>query len=91
MRAQDIAKIHEFKVWPAYFVRLESDEKTFELRDMTDREPVNVGDCLHLREWDEAAQAYTGRELWKGVTYVMKGGTFGLPDHLQIFGLRPGK
>lgn len=79
---------HELKVWPEYFAPLDRWSKTFEFR-RDDREPrYAVGDLLRLREWvpvpsmgdDENgclatfAPHYTGRECWRSVIYVARGG-----------------
>ncbi len=60
----------EKKIWPAYFDKIMSGEKTFELR-LADWE-CNPGDTLLLREWDPETKQYTGREIEKTVTYVLK-------------------
>jgi hypothetical protein len=72
----------ELKVWPMYYEALESGVKSFEFRK-DDREPrFEVGDGLCLREWrlwqaDEYIDypgEYTGRECFRRVTYVARGG-----------------
>lgn len=60
----------EKKIWPQYFDKITSGEKTFELR-LADWE-CNPGDVLVLREWDPETKQYTGREIEKKVTYVLK-------------------
>ena len=60
----------EKKVWPEYFEKILSGEKTFELR-LADFE-CNPGDTLILREWNPTTKQYTGRVLEKKVTYVSK-------------------
>ncbi len=60
----------EKKIWPQFFEKILSGEKTFELR-LADFE-CNVGDVLVLREWDPEIKEYTGRVLEKKVTYVSK-------------------
>ena len=60
----------EKKIWPEYFEKILSGEKTFELR-LADFE-CNVGDILVLKEWDPTTKQYTGRVLEKKVTYVSK-------------------
>lgn len=60
----------EKKVWPEYFQKIFNGEKTFELR-LADFECKN-GDVLFLREWDTKTKQYTGRELEKKITYVLK-------------------
>ena len=60
----------EKKTWPEYFQQILDGDKTFELR-LADF-ACDVGDVLVLREWDPATKEYTGRELSKKVTYVLK-------------------
>ena len=60
----------EKKIWPQYFERILSGEKNFELR-LADFE-CQPGDTLYLREWDPETKDYTGRQLEKEVTYVLK-------------------
>ena len=60
----------EKKIWPQYFDKIVSGEKTFELR-LADWE-CNQGDTLLLREWNPETKQYTGREIEKRVTYVLK-------------------
>ena len=60
----------EKKVWPEYFKKIKSGDKSFELR-LADWK-CEVGDILILREWDPKTQEYTGQELEKEITYVIK-------------------
>ena len=60
--------IHYKKVLPEYFEDLASGKKKFELRP-ADWE-CKVGDVLILREY--SGGGYTGRELRKTVSYVLK-------------------
>lgn len=60
----------EKKVWPSFFQQILDGDKTFELR-LADFS-CKVGDTLVLREWNPKTQKYTGRELKKKVTYVLK-------------------
>jgi hypothetical protein len=62
-------KVHELKCWPDFYEALVNDFKTFEVRK-NDRD-FQVDDTLHLREWNPANRAYTGRELLAVVLYVM--------------------
>ncbi|MFA6974036.1 MAG: DUF3850 domain-containing protein [Parcubacteria group bacterium] len=59
----------EKKILSEYFEAVKNGSKTFELR-LADWE-CNVGDVLVLREIDENRN-YTGREIEKEVTYVLK-------------------
>lgn len=58
------------KVWPKYFEKILSGEKTYEVR-LADWE-CNEGDILVLEEWDPETEEYTGRKIEKEVTYVVK-------------------
>lgn len=58
---------HKLKTWPRYFSAVLDGSKTFEMR-INDRE-YKIGDFLHLVEWSEGG-GYTGRELFKVVTYI---------------------
>lgn len=61
---------HTKKVWPEYFQKILDGKKTFELR-LADWE-CNEGDILVLQEWDPTTKQYTGREMEKEITYVLK-------------------
>lgn len=76
---------HELKAWPAPFQAVRTGAKRYELRK-SDRD-YRVEDWLHLREWDPDSQAYTGRQLWAQVTYITRGGEWGLPEGLCVLGL----
>jgi ribosomal protein S17 len=58
------------RVWPKYFEKILSGEKTYEVR-LADWE-CNEGDVLILEEWDPETKEYTGRKIEKEVTYVVK-------------------
>jgi len=60
----------EKKIWPGYPDKIISGEKTFEMR-LADFD-CEEGDILVLREWDPEKKKYTGREIEKNVTYVLK-------------------
>lgn len=73
-----MASQHELKTWPEFFQAILEGRKPFEYR-LNDR-GYQVGDVLVLREFvppvhDDAGVAeggyYTGRDLWKIVTYVL--------------------
>lgn len=65
-----MSKIVEKKTWPELFNKVVSGEKTFDFR-LADFD-IEPGDTLVLKEWDPDAKAYTGRELTKEVTIVLK-------------------
>jgi len=60
----------EKKITPAYFEKILTGEKNFELR-LADWK-CEPGDILVLREWDPEKKDYTGRVLEKEVAYVLK-------------------
>ena len=58
----------EKKILPEYFEAILSGKKKYELR-LGDFD-IQEGDTLVLKEWD--GKSYTGREVTKKVTYVLK-------------------
>lgn len=58
------------KIWPQYFQEIADGRKNFELR-LADWECA-PGDILVLQEWNPEIKAYTGREMEKEITYVLK-------------------
>lgn len=58
------------KTWPEYFQAILDNRKNFELR-LADFD-IKEGDILVLREWDPKKKEYTGRELEKEVSYILK-------------------
>lgn len=75
---------HDLKILPKYFEAVKTGKKKFELRK-NDRD-YKVGDEIHLEEW-EPAGGYTGRDIVKEITYVLKDcERFGLKDGYCIIG-----
>jgi len=60
----------EKKTVPDLFEKVINGEKNFDLR-IAEFE-CEAGDVLVLREWDPEMNEYTGRELEKTLTFVMK-------------------
>ena len=60
-------QVHYLKIWPVFFDRVVSGEKTFEIR-RNDRD-FSAGDMLCLQEWDVEDQKLTGRMAHVVVTY----------------------
>lgn len=60
----------EKKVWPEFFEKVLSGEKTFELR-LADWD-CQPGDILILKEWDPKLKQCTGRQIEKIVTYRIR-------------------
>lgn len=77
---------HELKVWPEYFEKIQNGEKPFEVRK-DDRE-FKVGDDLFLREFDNEKQEYTGRYTYRDITYILKGGQFGIEEGFVVMTIR---
>lgn len=69
-------RTHELKTWPDYFYRIFSGQKRFEVRKQ-DRD-FQIGDILHLREYDPGTETYTGRSVRAEITYILSGGYFGI-------------
>jgi hypothetical protein len=75
--------LHELKTWPEYFDCIWDGRKLFELR-VDDRGFENEHHLL-LREYDEIALTYTGREVLVKVTYLARHESgFGLHDGCVI-------
>lgn len=91
--------IIEKKIWSEYFEKVNSGDKTFELR-LADWE-CKVGDTLILKEWDPKTKNYTGRNIERKITYILKTkgaenwGMWSKDDiekyGFQIIGLKPVK
>jgi len=60
---------HELKIWPPFFEHMLLGEKTFDAR-LNDRH-FRVGDEIKFREWLPHEEAYTGRNVWMRVKYVL--------------------
>ncbi len=84
--------VHELRTWPRAFQAVLDGDKRYEFRK-NDRN-FQVGDVLHLREWEPAQKFdatlgdYTGRSLHAIVTYLTPGGAFGVPDGYCVLGIR---
>jgi hypothetical protein len=60
----------ERKIWPEYFNDIRDGKRCFDIR-LADFD-VDVGDTILIKEWDPLTQQYTGREVKKLVTYLMR-------------------
>jgi len=76
---------HELKTWPEIFNWMLAGTKMFDLR-VNDRD-FQSGDFLRLREWSPKTETYTGREITRQVSYILRGGNFGLPENMVIMQL----
>lgn len=81
-------KTHDLKTWPNYFGAVMSGAKTFEAR--VDDRGFDVGDRLMLREWEPFTEMYTGRELERYVTYILRDTEHVAPGYcILALGLQP--
>lgn len=85
--------IHELKTWPTYFTAVKEGRKTFEVRK-NDR-PYQVGDELLLKEFIPAdyydpgdIEGYSGEICHRKISYILKGGEFGIEKDTVILGLQ---
>jgi hypothetical protein len=76
--------IHELKIKSEYLIEVIEGAKPFELRK-DDRE-YKVGDFLHLRGYQDGR--YTSLETVKEITYIFRGGEYGLEKGFAILGLK---
>lgn len=76
---------HVLKTWPKPFSAILTFHKRHEVR-RADRD-FQVGDLLHLREYNPETQQYTGRECSCRVNYITRPGTFGLPADLCVMSI----
>ncbi|NMB69703.1 DUF3850 domain-containing protein [candidate division WWE3 bacterium] len=63
-------KTIEKKIWSEYFDAVANGNKNFELR-LADWE-IDIGDVLILKDWNPKTKEYTGRQLERTVTYLIK-------------------
>jgi hypothetical protein len=68
---------HILKTWPEPFMAVRSGLKTWELRK--DDRGFEVGDTLTLTEFDPATGDCSGEVETRAVTWLLRGGQFGLP------------
>jgi len=69
---------HALKTWPTQFQAVVDGVKRFEFR--RDDRGFAVGDFLWLREFDPKAERYTGRAADAVIRWIVRGGSFGVPD-----------
>ena len=76
---------HMLKILPRYFEAVLSGDKTFEIRDNSDRE-FQTGDLVVLREMDitKSVFQFTGRSVEKQITYVTN---FAQKENYVVFGM----
>ena len=62
-------KTHRVKIWPRPYEDQVSGIKPFEYR--IDDRGYQVGDFLHMEEWNPETEQYTGRSCLREVTYIL--------------------
>jgi transcriptional regulator with XRE-family HTH domain len=75
---------HKLKILPKYFIPILNRTKNFELRK-NDR-GFKVGDDIALMEYDNGA--FTGRMVYREITYILEGGEYGLDKDYVILSLK---
>ena len=80
--------VHNLKTWPDYYRAVASGQKPFEIR-LNDR-GYQLGDILHLQEWEPSKHAYTGDSVHCRVTYIMAPvrDSFGVKAGYALMGIR---
>ena len=76
---------HDLKAWPPQFAAVFNGRKRYEIR--TNDRDFQEGDELMLREWDPKTGRYSGRHILTTVTYMTRGGEFGLPENMCVMSL----
>lgn len=66
-----------------FFQDIVDGKKPFEFR-LNDRD-YQVGDEVQHLEWNSAEGKETGRQTWATITYIIKGGMFGIPENYCLF------
>lgn len=82
-----LTQTHELKTWTEYFDAVLAGKKTFEVRK-NDRD-FHEGDILLLNKWDNVKNEYAGSQTAFTITYVLKGGQFGIEEGYCVLGLKP--
>jgi Domain of unknown function (DUF3850) len=67
----------ELKCWSVSFQAIKDGSKRFEYRK--DDRPYEVGRTLWQREWNPDT-LYSGDELYHDITFIIRGGVFGIPE-----------
>lgn len=65
-----MSKVVSKKMWPESYEKVLSGEKTYDIR-LADWD-IQPGDDIVFKEWNPAAETYTGREMRRHVGYVGK-------------------
>jgi hypothetical protein len=76
---------HDLKTWPEHWDAVFNQIKMFDVR--RDDRSFAVGDGLCLQEWDPNTGAYTGRQCFRIVRHLLKGGQFGIESGYVVMGI----
>ena len=79
-------KEHDLKVYPEFWENLARGWKTFEIR--IDDRGFDLGDTLLLREWHPITKTYTGKEVRRTVTHLLRNWR-GIQSGYVIMSLEP--
>ncbi|WP_372640216.1 ASCH/PUA domain-containing protein [Ancylomarina sp.] len=77
---------HNLKIYPEYFVEVLLETKPFEVRK--NDQDFKIGDTLHLLEYCPEEKKFTGDSCARKVSYVLKGGSFGIEKGYVVLGLQ---
>lgn len=64
---------HFLKTWPQFFASILDESKPFEARKDDRNPPFQVGDELCLQEFDPSTGTFSGREVGRIITYILRG------------------
>ncbi len=84
VKFQRTGRTHLLKIHPEFFRAQVDGTKRFEIRK--DDRLYTVGDLLQLNEWDPKLQDFTGKRVMRVVTYIVKGGHFGIDPEYVVMG-----
>lgn len=78
-------KTHELKIWPEYFEAVTAGQ----LRGCARRHDrdYEVGDIVILKEYNPVTYEYTGQFTCKRISYILRGGVFGIDPEYSVLSL----
>lgn len=79
-----LRRSHELKIWPSCFAAVEAGQKPFDVRQ--DDRHYEIGDALLLREYEPETEQYTGHSTTRWISYLLRGGTFGIEAGWCVMG-----
>ena len=80
-------KVHSLKSWSSGFQSLISGDKRHEFR-RNDRD-FELGDHVHLREFDPEIKGYTGFIIYAVITAISYGPEWGIPEGYAAMTIKP--